>query len=65
MLKRASPLSSGESPMPHKFMRDPKLGRIKSSLRDIVDHLQGSFGPFGPKSERISKGVLGQGGPKR
>ena len=34
---------------------------------DIFDHLQGSFGPFGPKSKKVSEGFpgpLGTRGPK-
>ena len=37
----------------------------KKHLCDIVDHLQGSFGPFGPKSEKyLESGSPGPLGPR-
>ena len=36
-----------------------KTGVLDSKPWDIVDHLQGSFGPFSPKSKKVSKGVPG------
>ena len=48
------------------FVPGGSLHQIKCC--DIVDHLQGSFGFFGPRSPKnVSKGVpgpLGPGGPK-